>query len=101
MLERAFDSYDLKKFNKVKLSYDLKNHKSVRETDYLVEQLLERYGNSEFKPLFRKVAWYLPEATINNFIEKAAGATKPCNYFVKCAKNELIKVRMACLKSLN
>jgi hypothetical protein len=85
-------SYDLKKLTKVNSHKNLKSHKSINETDALVDRLIERYDNLQFMPLYRKAAWYLSEATIINLMDKAEQADKSCNYFVRCARNELLKV---------
>lgn len=85
-------SYDHKKLNKFNFHKNLKTHKSLSEVDNLVNTIIERYGNPQFTPLYRKAAWYLPEATIITLMEKAENADTSCNYFVKCAKNALRKL---------
>lgn len=84
-------SYDHKRLTKVNLH---KNHMTLREADNRVEKLLERYGNSTYLPLYRKAVWYLSEADIINFMEKASAAAYPANYFVRCARNALLNKRI-------
>lgn len=86
-------SYDHKKLNMFNSHKNLKTHKSKLETDAMVERLVNHYGNPQFIPLYRKAAWYLSEATIINFMDKAESADASCNYFVRCAKNALSEMR--------
>lgn len=87
-------SYDHKKLNEFNSHKNLKTHKSAAQVDSTVDRLINRYGNQQFRPLYRKAAWYLSEATIIDFMDKAADATTPCNYFVRCAKNALRKLEI-------
>lgn len=93
MSDTLMKSYDHKKLTKVNFHKNLKNHKSLNEADNLVARIIKQYGNPQFTPLYRKASWYLPEATIITFMEKAEDKELSCNYFVKCAKNALLKLK--------
>jgi hypothetical protein len=92
-MEQAVTSYDLKRLTKVNLPKNLKSHKSLYETDRLVEQLITKHGLPNCRPLYRKAAWYLSESDIVNCEEKAANsnADNKQAYFIRCLQNALKK----------
>jgi len=87
----ARTSYDHKKFNSLNSHKTIRNHKTVNQVDGIVEKLVQTFNSESHVPLFRKVGWYLSEATINNAVEASRGKNSPLAYFIVCMKRELSK----------
>lgn len=88
----ARTSYDHKKFQEINSHKIIRDHKkSVNQVDSIVDRLVTQFNSESHKPLFRRVGWYLSEASINNAVEASQSKNVPLAYFITCMKRELSK----------
>lgn len=63
--------------------------RSQLRTEAIADNLVKKFESPEYKPLFLKVAWRLPEDTINRHAATAQELGKnPRAYFISLVKRE-------------
>lgn len=86
-LKTVIGSYDHTKITEIAYHKILKIPST--KVDGIVENLIQRFNAPQYRPLFRKACWRLPEGTIYAKLERAQQSPNPLAYFIVCLKNEL------------